>query len=207
MEDVSTVISILPWAVGPEEKPGLYPGSFFLDPAAKGDMSVLHVGKSHHFFNYDEKSLKIETTSSEVARSIVEDYCSSMIEATPEDKPGLFWLFGQHPKDEIKKVQASRLLEVKASQMRWFARLVRLADDDWSKNRQNRTISMIQREAAKWLGLDREWISDFATQAENRCLACRSMIDPEASICPICHTIVNVQEYNRITGKQLVEAK
>lgn len=190
----SSVVSIYPHEVR-EKKPGIYPGDFVVPPGKAISPSVLLVGPSLYYLLVDERPVRLEEPSYNVARSIVEDYIRATIDATDEAYPGLFWVdravespLKECPKEIAKVITAQNL---------WFKRLVERADDDWKQFHRMRAISDIQRYAATALGLQREWITPSAEEIKF-CPACKSAVDIDALICKTCRTVLDKERYNAI---------
>src|SRR5271170_7711776 len=88
-----TVVSFFPQDIK-ESKPGLVPPSFFIPASDMKTPSLLKVGTCSHFVYMDESrgSLMVKDPSDIVAKSIVEDFCSSQLGIAEDASPGLFWI-------------------------------------------------------------------------------------------------------------------
>src|SRR3990167_69776 len=151
MQDRSTIISIFPLAIGPEEKPGIYPGSFWIPPAAPGKISGIIVSESISYLQQDKNYIAISHSSYKIAKGIVEDYINSSLSHIYMDaEPGLFYSIGDYgiwdkdqfiilDADRIRKEFSSELKDAEKRQLNYFERLVKNADDDWQRNRQHKT--------------------------------------------------------------------
>jgi hypothetical protein len=198
--DKTTVVSLFPLPID-ERKPGIYPGNFKIAASKNGELEILHVSPSHYWVNfYDERPpLKVMTPAEEIAASIVNDFSRNILgfDIESEAWPGLFWIEGHLSKAEILKNHADKLAKAKASQLRWFENLVKLADDAWvASNKQHKAISTLQRLAARALGVEREWAIELATAAGPKyCPACKVRVHEEAAVCSNCRYILDEVKY------------
>jgi hypothetical protein len=188
----STVVSLLPIELS-EKKPGIYPGNFIV-PAAKDDeFEVLEVGNSvaHVYMDESRGSITIVQESEVVARAIVDDYINSCIavDRLTNTIPGLFWVEGEFTKAGILAKFPEKVKEANVCQSRWFHSLVKMADDDWARNRSHKSITPLQKIAATrlepFLG-KKEWASAVDIQSFKACKFCTSQIPVEAVVCPVC---------------------
>lgn len=200
----STLVSIVPFPIT-EHKPGIYPGKFHIGASKDNVPEVLVIGDSKYHVEIDEnRSITVTCQSEQLAESIVEDYIISNLAFSRElnSAPGIFWVPGVHTVLDISIKFSEKLKEVRERQVIWFKRLVSIADDDWEKTRQHKTISDMQRFAAKSLGLDKPWIvnaaSEVAVMGQAKCFACKSIISSEAIICPSCKFIIKPEEYKNL---------
>ena len=191
----STIISMIPFDIH-EQKP-LYPGDFFIPAAKDNDIEVLVVGDSVSFSYIDEHrgTIKVPVSSEEIAKSVVNDYENSQLARTAENGPGVFWVSGEHTKQEIKLKFRDEVKLHRDRQIRWFTSLVKAADDTWEKTRQHKTISDIERYAARFLNLDRSWL--IAPQM-TKCIACKTTVEEDAIICPNCRAVLNKESYEKL---------
>lgn len=209
MKDRSTIISICPLEIGPEHKPGLNPGWFYIPAVEKGKVGGIVVGESVYHIHVDKNALSVPVPSTRIVESVVVDYLRSSMLANPDAHPGLMFTFGDYgiwdnenflgiDEKKVRGVFAKELIELEKKQNRYFELLVKQADDDWQMNRQYKTISHIHRAACTYLNQDREWNRSIAGQVENKCPACKVIIDPTAIVCATCKTIVNKAEYDKL---------
>lgn len=196
--DKSTIVSIYPNVVD-EVKPTLFPGAWTIPSGTYEKPSVLTIGPSSWFRDFDEQSpiVEIPVSSIQIAESLIKDYCNGAIECDMGERmPGLFFLPGELSVEEVKKNHKPRLDAANIRQKNWFARLVRLADALYSKSNGNPlVVSDIMRIAANELGLqDKVWLSTFVSAALVKCVACGSLRDPNFPICQSCKTIVDPEK-------------
>lgn len=203
-----TVVSLLPYDIM-ETKPHMIPFTFHI-PAAnpKVGFSVTHVEEGLHFIPnpFDEKNnYRQVTPPSEMARGIVDDYINALIATDEGAGPGLFWVEGRMEPEEIIQFHKDKLAEAKVRQDNWFRNLVLMADADWQKNKNILAVSDLQRHAARYLNLKKEWIDPIPT-VENTCPYCKSVIDPTSIKCFNCKEVVNVEAYKAMQSKMKVDA-
>lgn len=195
----ATVVSFVPFPII-EEKPGVYPGYFHIPPCRTEEPNLLIVGDSKYHVEIDpDRTVTVPCPAAQMARSIVEDYVISCLEYSVEheSQPAIFWVDGELSYSAIEKTHKETIERVKQFQLNWFRRLVTLADDDWERTRQHRSITDMQRTACKLLGLDRPWIIPAANAKETKklCIACRSVVDPLAIVCATCKAILDPVAY------------
>lgn len=193
----STIISLIPFEVN-ERKP-VYPGNFVIPPAKQGDFEILVIGNAHAFkyIDMDRGHDKIIIDSEEVAKAIVNDYINSQlaIEKGEGIVPGLFYILGEHSKLDVKLHFSKEITKARENQLKWFNVLVRMADDVWENSRQHKAISGMQRYAAKYLNLERQWLVE---PKMTKCIACRVTVEDDAVICPNCNVVLDKEEFSKL---------
>lgn len=191
----ATVVSICPFPIR-EEKPGLVPGIFTIGAAKEGDLEVLVVGDSTHTIRIPVQGTRITSTepAETIAAAIVNDRLTGQLLFKPDCKPGLFWVPGEHTKESIAKNHALLLQDAIRYQRNWFTALVKLADDDWAQYHQHKFISDIQRHAGKVLGVERDWLTQEIAAGQSKCPACYTNVDPRATICFNCKTVLKKED-------------
>lgn len=191
---MKSVVSIYPRPID-ESKPGLIPGVFQMPAGSFENPQVLHVQHSTcPVYAFDGKSIPTTIVSDEIANSIVNDFIAASVAVTEDAQPGLFTIDGHLTIEEIKKKYADKLKEINERQNRWFASLVALADDDWSKTRQHRQISDLQRDAARALNLEREWLR-IQAKIITTCPACAAKVEGTPVVCKACNYILDEARY------------
>jgi hypothetical protein len=157
----ATIISICPFPID-EFKPGIIPSNFHIDPAAEGDISILNLGndiKSRMRVPVVGNVIDMNISPIDMARAIIEDRLTGQLYASPEAKPGLFFVEGTYSKPEAKIQFKKEIADMDLIQKNWFIHLVKIADDD-----------------------------SILEVADKRCVACFSQMHQKATICPICKT-------------------
>lgn len=162
------------------------------------DFAVSYVPDCTSFvYILDKKSVRTSIRSEEVAGAIVYDYIKASLYIGDEAFPGLKSIPGMHTKDEIKKMFAKELAELLKCHKNWLANLVNAADDIWkdpTARGQSRSISDMQRFAARRLGLNKDWMNPAST-TQTKCPACTSFISEDALVCPVCTTVIKPKEF------------
>lgn len=193
----ATIVSIVPFKIE-EKKPTLYPGDYIIPPAEyPNGIETLIVGSALSFvyLDADRGSMRISVPAEQIAESVVNDWQNSILAARGDARPGLFTLVGDWTHDEIRREHKEQLSMVKAGQRLWFEALVKMADDDWSKFKQHKMISNLQRIACKCLEIKREWLS-IMPKEEEMCPMCRSRVDSQAIVCGTCRFIIHPERYD-----------
>lgn len=196
-----TVVSILPYPIK-ESKPSIIPG-YFQIPRCKdpGKPSVLPVGESIHWvespFKGNVPPMKLTHSPKEVARSIVNDLIEGQLGLDSDAMPGLFWVEGHWSSEEIVFKHYNKLEEADNRQTKWFSVLVRIADDDWSKYKQHKFVSDLQRYAARAMGLQREWLTAVIDEINIQCPLCKGFVRPDAIVHSECGFVMKPIEYNQ----------
>jgi len=199
--DKCTVVSIVPFPILLEEKPGMYPGRFHI-PAAVGAPQVLVVGKSKSEVPLpgERPPLVVETPPAEVARSIVDDYVESQLAADQSARPGISWLPGEWSVEDVVRKQPQLLADLLERQRKWFVRLVEMADTDWTRYRSHRVIADFQRYACTALGLEREWNVEVKPEVllPTKCPACGSQVAEGVAVCSVCRCVLDKERYSEL---------
>lgn len=203
-----TVISWYPYDIENIHKPGLMPEFFTIkagDPAKKvPSFNSFDSLKRKQYMNEDQGWAEMLVPASELCESIVQDYFKSCIETAGDVGPGIFWVPGIITPALLT---ADKNLKSKADyhydmQRRWFEKLVAKADDTWQHVKQYRAITTIQKYAAEFLNLEREWLFVQQTSKQNvRCEACGSVVPETAVKCANCGFILNVDKYNKLKDR------
>lgn len=192
-----TIISLLPYPVR-ETKPNIYPGYFQIPSAKETGVAVLPIGESVHAIESAYKgqpNIRVVESPKVIAAAIVHDFLESQLAIEPDAQPGFFFVEGHYTVEEAKKTFPARIKEAEEFQKNWFVVLVRIADDDWEKTHQHKFISDIQRYAAKYLNLNREWIQVTVDNAMDVCPLCKELVRQDAIVHSICGYILKPKEY------------
>lgn len=200
----ATVISVCPFEIN-ERKTGLMPSEFKIPAAPFGEVSTLVLDDAFFFVYIDESRGHIRsiTPALRLARSIVEDYCQAQLSRAPGAEPGLFCVPGAYDaKTATAKFQAE-ILEVRAQHKNWCERLVAIADDSWNANQKRSSVSERSRDAARWLGIDRPWLTVAPIKEENivqykACPVCFENVHPQAIVCRSCKAVLDKEKYEKI---------
>ena len=204
----ATIVSLMPCDIR-ESKPSIMPAEYFIPAAKPPDFNiiVIHDGQGHLYLDQDRGTVAVPIDAHKLADSIVKDYMYSCIDLDylGQATPGLFWVDGELTKELIKKDHLKKLTEMIDVQNRWFMRLVKTADDDWSRNQQHRSITSIQRSAATVLKSqigERPWNVEVRDMVQFKtCKFCTSTINAAALVCPICgRALVSEDELKKATA-------
>ncbi len=202
----ATLISFLPYELNSSNnsKPGLIPSYIYVPAAERDDFVTIPVSDHMNWvYLLDGKSISRMISGIEVASAIAYDHINASYGVTANAFPGIKSVPGNHTKEKIKEMFPEELKALLETQRRWFGELVKLADDVWNDpaaKGKHRSISDLQRYAAKYLGLNREWLTAVQTNLVP-CFACGWNIPDTALVCQNCKTIVKPEEY-----KQRVES-
>jgi len=193
--DKCTIVSIYPREID-EIKHTIQPGRFILPAGSYENPAVLVVGSSSWWKDIDENQplLEIPNSSIQVADSVVKDYCSGILECNMADiMPGIFYIPGSHTTIDIKTKHKVQLDKARDNQLRWYKRLIFVADYLWANSQGNPlAISDDMRLAAKELGQNtKEWLQDFQLTETVRCVACGHLRNPLFPVCPNCKSIID----------------
>jgi len=198
--DQATLVSIVPVAIN-ENKP-ILPATFYLESASVDKPATLLVGKAVNdiyvgegrgHYGPDRSVIRVPVEADVVAAAVVKDWIEAQYGITlPDSVPGFFWVPGHVTPAAIP----DELAGAAHRQQNWFRALVKLADDDWNKYRQHKTISDIQRYACSFLKLERPWLLDAEiTAALSECPSCFEKVNPRAIVCSHCRFVLDEARY------------
>lgn len=101
---------------------------------------------------------------------------------------GVFVCAGERPSDE-ELAQARRRLE------EFYRRMVLQADQEWERSHDYTMITDVQRRAAHWLGVEKDWAYDPKPMAE--CPACGERVKQGAAVCRACGAVLDREKAAR----------
>lgn len=191
-----TVVSLVPWKLPTNYFAGVVPDSYDI-PKSDGKIpSVLVVDDARTFIYiaHDRPTLEQMVPAKQLGKSLVEDNIKAFIEIEDGCKPGLFWVEGEWTPKDIQEKFKAELSQAVSAQQKWFMKLIRTGDDAWARFGQHRMISGMQREAAKFLGLDKPWAVDTKPIVLADCPACKIKVDSDALVCKNCRAILKPEE-------------
>lgn len=202
LEFRGTVVSWYPFPIENIHKPGLMPEYFKInngefEKKIPGITEIDSV-KRRQYINEDQGWAESLVPANELCTSLVNDYLNSCISIDVNAGPGIFWVPG--------KVNLALLIANKDykplldkhfdRQILWFKALVKTADDSWQEARKHRAITTIQKYAATYLDLDREWLMDREVEdSMSKCEACGTQVPVEGIKCAACGFILNPEKY------------
>jgi len=189
----AVIVSFLPYDYNPY-LPGMIPTFFHIPKAERDDFVVVPITDCmSHIYVGEGRSLATMHSGVQVASAIARDHIAASIHTVADIAfPGIKSVPGNHSKEKIQEMFPEELIALNQAQKNWFGELVKYADDTWmdpNARGKHRSISDIQRYAAKYLGLNKEWITTVATN-NIQCYACTYNVPSEAAICPNCKTVL-----------------
>lgn len=191
-----TIVSYLPYRVR-EVKPSVIPEEYII-PASDGktpSVLVIKTAKTILYRGYDQPNTPIPVPDEELAEDIIKAFTTSQLGYSETTKPGLFWVPGEVYAKEVETKFPTQVAAAKASQNRWFLRLIQMADDDWAKYKQHKMITDIQRIAAKNLGMtSKEWLVMPEPTQMIKCPGCLSYIEEGTIKCKHCGAILDMKK-------------
>jgi hypothetical protein len=181
-----------------DSKPGLFPAEFYIPRANGQEFQVLIVkdGTRGVYLDYERGSERMVVPAPQIARSLVEDYVVSQPLQDQDAGPGFFWAGGIFDKTGVTTKLGKELKAAWESQLRWFNRLVRAADDLWIANHHYAQLGDLDRTACRELGLKRDWLSDDPAFIY-KCPVCTTLISRDAIVCFACHVILKPEEMTK----------
>jgi hypothetical protein len=200
--DKCTVFSIYSKQIE-ERKPTIQPGFFVIPAGSYEAPSRLVVGPSSWWreVDLDQPLLEIPHGSVTIAESIVRDYVIGLLGRDNDAQPGIFWVPGDISIKQLKSDPKYIAVLDQANKMqdKWYENLVKLADVGWARTNGNpMAINDDMRFAAKALRLDhKDWMTDFKQMQTVACIACGHARNPKFPICSNCHTIVDMDLYQK----------
>lgn len=199
-----TIVNLLPMELN-EDKPHMLPSSFKVPAATKHSLGLLHVEEGIHYVpnplvddGKPNSSIKQITMPDEMARSIVEDYASAQVALGSGATPGIFYVSGRLTEKEVRELYPDLVEQYTVQMKKWFHNLCALADADWNRNHNMLAVSDLQRMAAKYLGINKEWV-EFKQQENAVCKFCTVFIPVGAIVCPNCKNILDDKAYTLAT--------
>jgi len=199
---ISTVVSLVPYEVK-DSKPGIIPGEYTVPPS-NGIIPALLIVKDANSPLYrgsDMPNFNMIIPGEEIARSLVNDYIRAQLVYAEDAHPALFWIPGEFRDGNVVITKFNPELEKSRTvQNNWFKKLVELADDEWSRNHQHKTITDIQRFACRSLGLteQKEWYTSPDPVQMIKCPACMTMVEKAAVVCRNCKHILDPAQAKKL---------
>jgi len=188
----ATVLSICPFETI-EIKP-IAKGYFRIPAAPKDDFVLLLIEESSYIQRLPatDHSITIPVAAHHIAKSIVDDFINTVIEADDNAGPGMMWFDFKVTRPQVLSDFKTEYDALRARQIRWFENLCRKADDDFNQYHKLGLISEHQRYAAKYLGHDAEWLVNYnVNEGMVDCPGCYTKIDARAVKCLHCGAILN----------------
>lgn len=127
----------------------------------------------------DNRTLEFPITAREVAEDLAREVNADGGEGSFF---GVFVCAGAQP-TPAELAEARRKLE------EFYTRIVLLADREWERSHDYTMITDVQRRAAHWLGVEKDWAYDPKPMAE--CPACGERVKLGAAVCRACGAVLD----------------
>lgn len=198
--DKATIFSVYPRTVKAEHVT-TQPSTYEVPPGDEKNPGRLVVGPSSWWRDIDPEQplLEIRCSAIQVADSIVNDHNKARFGATPHIGPGLFYLPGEVPMEELFTKHSAQLLRTVQKQREWYKILVEETDTMWAQsNGSPRVVDDFARIAAHELGLQRDWLTNFQATEMVKCIACGQLRNPEFPVCNSCHAVIDKAKADKL---------
>ena len=127
----------------------------------------------------DKRTLEVPITAAEVAR----DLCREINADGGDDSYfGVFVAAGEKPTDDELAESRERLAA-------FYRRLVAAADREWERSHSYLFINDVERRAALYLGVEKEWF--YQPRETVECPGCGEKIKPGFAVCKNCGAILD----------------
>ena len=127
----------------------------------------------------DKRTLEVPITAAEVAR----DLCREINADGGDDSYfGVFVAAGEKPSDDELAESRERLAA-------FYRRLVAAADREWERSHSYLFINDVERRAALYLGVEKEWF--YQPRETVECPGCGEKIKPGFAVCKNCGAILD----------------
>ena len=198
----ATIVSLVPREIVCE-MPGMIPSYYRIDKSKDKIPEILVVDDGqYNVYQLEGQSINVYEPADKVASSFCSMYNTSQLGYGEGAQPALFFVEGKYIVNEIIDKFIDEIEKSLEQQKNWFLALIFIADDSWSRYHQHRDISDLQRDAARYLNLDREWLKSIEINEDlTSCPACGSMLANDLVMkCPSCQTIIKPEEYEKHFG-------
>jgi hypothetical protein len=127
----------------------------------------------------DKRTLEVPIT----AREVAQDLCREINADAGEDSFfGVFVAQGERPDDD-ELTEAGRRLAV------FYRSMVASADREWERSHSYLFINDVQRRAARYLGLEKEWF--YQARETSDCPGCGEKVRAGVAVCKTCGAILD----------------
>src|SRR5713101_2415327 len=127
----------------------------------------------------DKRVLDFPITASEIAADLVREINSDGGEGSFF---GVFVCAGEEP-------APAELDQARGKLEEFYKKQVLIADQEWERTHNYMFITDVQRRAARWLGLEKEWSYEPKAMAE--CPACGEKVKPGVAVCRSCGAVLD----------------
>ena len=191
------IVSLYPFKLD-IEKNSIEPSRWIIPKGSKESPAVVPVadGKYQYYVDSDRGYQEMLLPAAQIAESVVKDFLVSCLHAGPDSHPGLFWV-PEPFNPETHLEQAKKALD---AQEKYFKNLIRIADSDWSRAPNPSMIGEIQKVAARYFGLKREWALEPGEDTR-MCPMCSVTVKSFAVVCPQCRYVLQPKKYERMRDR------
>ena len=133
----------------------------------------------------DKRTLEFPISAREIAEDLVREINADGGEGSFF---GAFVCAGSAPSDAELAAAQARLGE-------FYVRLVATADQNWDRTHNWFMITDVERRAARWLGLEKEWC--YEPKPLEDCPACAEKLKPGVAVCRSCGAILDPEKAAR----------
>lgn len=162
-------------------------GTFVLRGRAPGEPYALtEVGARKGTIDLgDKRVLDFPISPSEVAEDLAREVNADGGEAS---NFGVFVCAGDRPTEAELDAARHRLEE-------FYKRQVFIADQEWERTHNYMVITDVQRRAARWLGVEKDWAYEPKPMVD--CPACGEKIRPGVAVCRACGAVLDREKAER----------
>ena len=195
----ATIFSIFPKEIH-ETKVTLFPPDYIIPAGSMESPSSLVVKPGVWWKTIWESNQVVEVVEDPetIARSVINDYNNTLFGSTENAHPGLFYVNEEISVADAKKKYAGLFADALERQKRYYLNQVNFADQIWSKQRNPAMIGEPMRMAARELGLDKEWASDYIATTMEKCPACGTLRDTQFPVCGNCNRVIDPEKYKKL---------
>ena len=156
-------------------------GTYQVRGCAPGEMyALIPVGSTHAVMDLgDKRTIDVPIT----AREVAQDLCREINADGGEDSFfGAFVAQGEEP-DEGELAAARQRLTV------FYRSMVASADREWERSHSYLFINDVQRRAARYLGLEKDWF--YQAREMSDCPGCGEKVRAGVAVCKTCGAILD----------------
>jgi hypothetical protein len=150
---------------------GCAPGEPYTRTYVAGRTALMDLG--------DKRTIEVPITAREVAEDLAREINS---DGGDDSFFGVFVAAGDAPADEELAAARERLAA-------FYRRLLAVADREWERSHSYLFINDVERRAARYLGIEKEW--HYQPRETIECPGCGEKIKPSAAVCKICGAILD----------------
>ena len=156
-------------------------GTFRIEPCPPGQSySLTELGPRKGTIDLgDKRVLDFPISAREIAEDLAREINSDGGEASFF---GVFVCAGERP-TAAELDQARRRLE------EFYKKQVFVADQEWERTHNYMVITDVQRRAARWLGLEKDWAYEPKPMVD--CPACGEKVKPGVAVCRACGAVLD----------------